>query len=166
MSNHVHLIATPKAPDSMAKTLQPLHMRHTQHINKTRGLKGLAWQGRPFSCALGERHFWIAVRYVERNPVRANMVARAEDYLWSSAAAHCGLRRDPLLSGELETSGFCKDWSLWLAEGDVDADLQILRKSTRSGHPFGDESFVGRMEAFCGRILHPRKPGPHGDPGP
>ena len=38
---------------------------------------------------------WAAIRYVERNPVRAGVVAVAESYSWSSAAGHCGLRVDP-----------------------------------------------------------------------
>ena len=44
-----------------------------------------------FSTALDEAYTWSAIRYVERNPVCAGMVTRAEEYKWSSAAARCGL---------------------------------------------------------------------------
>jgi len=50
-----------------------------------------------FWAPLNERYSWAAIRYVECNPVRAKIVSRAEKYCWSSAAAHCGLRADPLL---------------------------------------------------------------------
>ena len=48
------------------------------------------WQSRFYSCSLGSSHFWRAMQYVERNPVRAKQVRRAWRYPWSSAAAHCG----------------------------------------------------------------------------
>jgi putative transposase len=55
-------------------------------------------QGRFFSSALDEPYLWAALRYVERNPVRARIVRKAENYMWSSAAAHCGLREDATLT--------------------------------------------------------------------
>ena len=51
-----------------------------------------------FSSALDEPYLWAALRYVERNPVRARIVRKAENYMWSSAAAHCGLREDATLT--------------------------------------------------------------------
>jgi putative transposase len=160
MTNHVHLVATPRTLTSIATTLKRVHLKLTQHVNKRRGRTGVTWQGRPYSCPLDETHFWFAVRYVERNPVRAGMVVRAEDYPWSSAAAHCGRRRDALLTGELEKSGFCEDWSAWLAQVDEEEKAKTLRRCTRSGFPFGCEEFVARIEKLCGRILRPRHPGP------
>ena len=82
--------------------------------------KGHVWQGRFFSAALDEAYLWAAVRYVERNPVRARMVRKAENYRWSSASAHCQLRQDDVLTKkaawqkQFESIG---DWSAWLAEG-------------------------------------------------
>lgn len=46
------------------------------------------WQNRFFACMVGPDHLWAAITYVERNPVRARIVRRAEDYRWSSAIAH------------------------------------------------------------------------------
>ena len=46
---------------------------------------GHLWQNRFYSCALDEAHLWVALRYLERNPVRGNRVARPEEYEWSSA---------------------------------------------------------------------------------
>ena len=73
-------------------------MRYAQRINRARGWKGHVWQGRFFSSPLDEAYLWAAMRYVERNPVRAKMVRKAENYRWSSAAAHCRVREDEVLT--------------------------------------------------------------------
>jgi putative transposase len=55
-------------------------MRYAQAVNRRHGWSGHLWQGRFFSSPLDDAHLWAAVRYVERNPVRAGIVSRAEDY--------------------------------------------------------------------------------------
>jgi len=72
MINHVHLILKPNKEDALQKVLKPLHMPYAQHINKIKKWSGHLWQGRFFSSALDESYFWSAIRYVERNPVRAD----------------------------------------------------------------------------------------------
>ena len=98
MPNHIHLVAVPATEDNLQQALKPLHMRYAQRINRARGWKGHVWQGRFFSSPLDEAYLWAAMRYVERNPVRAKMVRKAENYRWSSAAAHCRVREDEVLT--------------------------------------------------------------------
>ena len=100
MPNHTHLVLVPTTTDALQFMLRPLHLRYAQRVNRARDWKGHLWQGRYFASVLDERHCWAAIRYVERNPVRAGMLACAEDYPWSSAAAHCGLRKDMILTTE------------------------------------------------------------------
>ena len=88
MSNHVHLVALPHREDSLSVLLRRVHGRYAQYYNARCGRSGHLWQNRYFACALGPGHLWAALRYVERNPVRAGLVGRAEQYCWSSAAAH------------------------------------------------------------------------------
>lgn len=159
MTNHVHLVAVPKTADSLSGALKPVHLRYAQHINWSRNISGLLWRGRFFSCPLDDKHFWAAVRYVERNPVRAGLAERAEDYLWSSAAGHCGMRKDPLLSGDLELADHVADWSAWLCDEDDKAILARLRRNTSTGRPAGNEEFIDRLEAMLGRVLRPKKGG-------
>jgi REP element-mobilizing transposase RayT len=71
MTNHVHLVVIPRTAQSLAGALKPVHLGYAQHVNWTRGLTGRLWQGRFFSCGLDDAHLLSAVRYVERNPVRA-----------------------------------------------------------------------------------------------
>lgn len=115
MTNHVHLIAVPDTRNSLSFALRAAHGDYAAYFNARHGTVGHAWQGRFKSSVLSDRHLRNAVRYVERNPVSAGMVLQAEDYPWSSAAAHCGSQKDPLLSADLTTVlGEVKDWNAWL----------------------------------------------------
>ncbi len=162
MTNHIHLIALPKTEDGLQSVLKPLHMRYAQRFNRERGWQGHVWQGRYFSSALDEHYLWNAIRYVERNPVRARMVRRSENYLWSSAAAHCGNREDKLLTTksywkkQIESIG---DWSAWLAEGDSEEEMVILRRNVEKGLPCGSERFIRKLEKRVGRLLRYRPMG-------
>jgi len=153
MRNHVHLVAVPERPSSLARCLAQLHMRHSQRLNRRTGQRGHLWQGRFYSSALDERHTWAAVRYAETNPVRAGEAGRAEEYRWSSAAAHCGLRADPVLSGDFPPAGAVADWSVWLAEEETPELLREIRSSTHTGRPCGDREFVDGLEGQLGRVL-------------
>lgn len=162
MTNHIHLVAVPRTEDGLQQTLKPLHMRYAQRINRTRGWKGHLWQGRFFSSALDEAYLWAAIRYVERNPVRARMVRKAENYRWSSAAAHCRLVHDDVLTTnsswrkQFEAIG---DWSAWLAQRDEPQELEVLRRNADKGLPCGSEKFIRKLEKLTGRGLHYRPQG-------
>jgi putative transposase len=157
MTNHIHLVCIPQQADTLAKVFRPLDLRYTQHFNQAQHISGRLWQGRPFSCALDDEHLWAAIRYVERNPVRARMVRRAEDYAWSSALAHCGLREDPLLSPLPPTMpASTRDWSAWLAANDDEKTMATIRLRTRTGRPAGDKRFIAGLESRLGRRLQPR----------
>lgn len=159
MTNHVHLVAVPEAEDSLTKTLRNLHTRHSNRINSERGWQGHLWQGRFFSCVLDDFHLAAAVRYVECNPVRAGLVKRAEEYLWSSAAAHCETGQDSLLSEELPLMKSVDDWALWLAQDSDHSTLQQLRSATEKGLPCGSKEFIEEIENILGRRLVGRSRG-------
>ncbi|MDA8327583.1 MAG: transposase [Betaproteobacteria bacterium] len=161
MTNHIHLIVVPTTVDGLQRVLKPLHMRYAQRINRARNWKGHLWQGRFFSSPLDEIYLLAAVRYVERNPVRAGMVERAEDYRWSSAAAHCGDRSDNVLNLEPDWRkqfAAIDDWSAWLSEADEIEKIRILRQNVEKGLPCGNESFVQRLGKIAERHLeyHPQ----------
>ncbi len=162
MTNHIHLVVVPATDDGLQRVLKPLHMRYAQRINRARGWKGHLWQGRFFSSPLDEAYLLAAVRYVELNPVRAGIVGRAENYRWSSAAAHCGNRPDELLNPESiwnKRFAVIDNWSAWLAEGDKTQEIQILRQNADKGLPCGSESFVRRLGNAVGRGLEYRPQG-------
>jgi putative transposase len=104
---------------------------------------------------------WAALRYTELNPVRARMVARAEDYRWSTAAAHCGRAA---ADAWLDTEVFAAAWTptLWreyLGGGQAEEELARIRENTHTGRPLGSAEFVSGLERALQRKLAPAKGG-------
>jgi putative transposase len=156
MDNHVHLVAVPERQGSLGQTLHSAHMRYANYLNRKRGAVGHLWQGRFYSCVLDDEHLWAAIRYVERNPVRAGVVERAEEYRWSSARAHLSGRSDGVLDGRVEWNRAVTavgDWSGWLGQPEEHGKLQRLRSHTRTGRPLGDDGFLAKVEALLDRRL-------------
>ncbi len=87
---------------------------------------------------------------------------KAEDYCWSSAAAHCEMRGDTVLTTkapwkkQLATIG---NWSAWLAEGDQIEDMSMIRRNIEKGLPCGSDRFIKKLEKRIGRILQYRPVG-------
>ena len=162
MTNHIHLVVVPATDEGLHRVLKPLHMRYAQSVNRARGWKGHLWQGRFFSSPLDDTYLWAAIRYVERNPVRAGMEQRAENYRWSSAAAHCGNRSDSLLNLKSVWSkqfAVIDNWSAWLSEGDEMGEIQTLRQNVEKGLPCGGANFILRLGKMVGRQLEYRPQG-------
>jgi putative transposase len=156
MTNHVHLIATPRRTESLAGALGRTHFRYTQYINRHHGRSGHLWQNRFFSCPLDEPHLLATMRYVERNPVRAKMVRAPWRYPWSSAAAHCG---EPDATGLLDLKWWTNfappaRWKAMLKAGEDDAaQTMLIRTQTRTGRPLGSDRFIAKLESRLGRRL-------------
>jgi putative transposase len=162
MSNHVHLVAVPAARDSLARLFQHLHMRYARRLNWSRDWTGHVWQGRFFSAPLDEPYFWRAIRYVERNPVEAGLVARAQDYPWSSARAHCESSQDPLLSQVATWTRMFEsvgNWASWLGQADDPTEIDAIRTSTLRGMPCGSRQFVESLETRSGHSFSRRPRG-------
>ena len=162
MSNHIHLVAVPATEEALQAALKPLHMRYAQRLNRLRGRKGHVWQGRYFSSPLDEAYMWACIRYVERNPVRARMVRKAQTYRWSSASAHCSLREDNILTTDprwIKQLRQVGDWSGWLAQGDAPDELTVMRRHIEKGLPCGTQSFIDTLGKLAGRDLHYRPQG-------
>ena len=162
MSNHLHLVMVPEDKEGLQRCLKPVHMRYAQAVNKRYGWSGHLWQGRFFSSPLDESYLWNCIRYVERNPVRAGMVKFAEDYFWSSAAAHCGLREDRLLAdrnSHFEVFEGVQNWSEWLGEEEDDRQLKTLRSNIQQNLPCGSDQFIENLERLSGRRLRVRSVG-------
>jgi putative transposase len=120
MPNHVHLIGVPSRRDAIGLAVERSFARYEEWFRAKYRPDGPLWKPRLYFSVLDRQAFlWKAVRYVERNPLRAGMVRRAEDYVWSSAAHHCGMRPDdPLIARDSPLRGAVRGWSGWLAEPD------------------------------------------------
>ncbi len=159
MPNHVHLILMPRDEDGLRAALGEAHRRYTRHVNLREDWRGYLWQGRFASFPMDEAHLIACARYVENNPVRAQLARRARDWRWSSARAHLAGRDDGLVK-VAPLLKLIEDWPAFLAAGVADDTLEGIRKSERTGRPLGDARFVERLETRLRRILAKRKPGP------
>ena len=94
-----------------------------------------------------ENHLWSAIRYVELNPVRAGLVAAAEEFRWSSARAHLsGKDTSHLLDMQFwGASGGAKHWEELLVVPGDEGQLKRLKSATYSGKPLGSKDFVEKV---------------------
>jgi len=161
MSNHVHFVVIPGKATGMAKALKEAHGQYATYWNPAHASSGHAWQGRFYSCPLDTAHLWEALRYAELNPVRAGLVARAQEWKWSSAAAHCGTSEpDELLEMEpWRENRSVASWRDFLSAGETESELAAIRQCTHSGRPLGTKEFVKELEEMTRRQLAPRKGG-------
>ncbi len=155
MTNHVHMVAVPARPDSLARLIRRAHSRYAQEFNRRYRRCGHLWQSRYFSCALGPSRLVEALAYVDRNPLRAGMVGDPTAYAWSSAEAHVTQHDETgLLSLKLETEhGGCEDWPARLALTLQPAHRDELRQATQENKAWGSPEFVAKLEKIAKRPL-------------
>lgn len=162
MPNHVHLIVVPPSEDALGRAIGEAHRRYTRMVNFRQQWRGHLWQGRFASFAMDEQHLLAAARYVELNPVRAGLVKRAQDWPWSSAAAHIRGLGDALASADWlreRTAGWVCTWGEYLRGKDAQAIGPQLRCHESTGRPLGDRPFLERLSEQLGRNLLPGQPG-------
>ena len=98
MSNHVHLLITPELEIGISKVIQSLGRRYVHYFNKKNKRTGTLWEGRYKASLIdSEAYALICYRYIELNPVRANMVAHPGEYRWSSYHKNAEGMPDPLV---------------------------------------------------------------------
>ena len=99
MTNHVHILLTPEHPSSIAKTFQSLGRQYVQYVNTVYRRTGTLWEGRYRATLIdSEAYLLTCSRYIELNPVRAEMVTHPREYPWSSYHFHAQGQGDPLLT--------------------------------------------------------------------
>jgi putative transposase len=169
MDNHVHLILVPETADGLRAALGEAHRRYTRHVNAREGWTGYLFQGRFASYPMDDAHLMAAVRYVERNPVAAGLVAHAQDWRWSSARSHVAGRRvsgDPI-TNVAALGAHVRNWHAMLRHGLEAADLgpegeavaEAIEARMRTGRPLAADAWIARREAALDRKLAPARRG-------
>lgn len=167
MTNHIHLLLTPKLAEGPSLLMKHLGQRFVQYINARYERSGTLWEGRFKSClAQDDRYALCCYRYIEMNPVRAGMVPAPGDYAWSSfqsngQGAPCGfLSPHPhylALGGSTRErcTNYCKLMGKELAE----TDIEKIRMATQGNHAIGSAAFIARLKSELGRRVARGKPG-------
>ncbi len=95
------------------------------------------WQRRFYSCVLDEPYLMAALRYVEKNPVRAGIVKKAWRWKWSSAAAHIGKGNGVIcledITNLIDVS--IEPWKEFIDSEESEEDVNSIRRNTVLGRP-------------------------------
>jgi putative transposase len=159
MPNHGYWIALPQSENRLRLAMGEAHRRYPRRVNFRRGWRGHWWPGRFASYVMDEPDLPAAARYVERNPVRAGLVAGPSPYRWSSARAHRKGKDDARVrvAPRLAIAG---RWHRLLTSAVSAEELEKFRAHERTSRVLGDEPFPERLEPDLGRVLRRQKPGP------
>ena len=145
MPNHWHFVVRPETADQVSEFFRRLTVMHTMrwHAHYKTGGTGHLYQGRFKSFPIqSDGHLLTVMRYVERNPVRADFIELAEDWVWGSAHVR---RRSPEERRWLATPDdprLPRTWRSWVNKVETEAELLAVRNSVKRGLPFGDSQWT------------------------
>ena len=142
MPNHFHLAVLPENDGDLSVWMHWLQNTHVRRYHKHYHSSGHLWQGRFKAFPVQEDgHLLSVLRYIERNPLRANLVESAEQWPWSSA--HCWqkgkVRPTYLVAGPVARP---RNWLKWVNSPATDVEVQAIRRSVVRGSPYGDEAWT------------------------
>jgi putative transposase len=165
MTNHVHLLVTPRVVGGVSKLMQSLGSRYVKYVNGHLERCGTLWESRYKACLVAcDQHVLAASRYIDLNPVRAGIVQHPADYRWSSYGAIAGYRHDVLVVPhpalqQLGAPGTIA-YARWCEQAIEEDELKGLREATRLELAFGSEQFKTEIAAATSRATTRRRPGP------
>lgn len=173
MPSHWHMVVWPQrgADEQVSEFFRWLTVTHTQrwHAHYHTSGTGHLYQGRFKSFPVeSDDHLYTVLRYIERNPVRANLVDRAEAWRWSSAwRLYCGDEKARSLLADWPI-GRPRDWRSRVNRIETQAELEALRRSVQRGRPYGGEAWRKRTIARLGLewTVRPRGRPRKADPAP
>ena len=141
MPNHFHFILWPLRDGDLGRWMHWLLTAHVQRHRRRHLTVGRIWQGRFHAPPIQrDNHLFTVMRYVERNPLRAGLVERAQDWPWSSLRNRIGDSRRPLLTDS--PLPLPDRWIDVVNEALTEAELAAVRESLRRGKPYGDAAWT------------------------
>ena len=167
MTNHVHLLVTPGQDFGIAHMMQDLGRKYVRYVNHTYRRTGTLWEGRyKASLVDSEAYLLTCMRYIELNPVRANMVVHPSEYRWSSYMANAQGCVDILVSEHPIYSSLSKDKEgrqhayRELFGTDIDrTQIHEIRDTLNQELVLGRDDFREKIEAMTKRQVRQGKLG-------
>lgn len=159
MTNHIHLIVEPGANvKTVSALMKRLAGRQTALVNKQERRTGSLWEGRFKASPIQRDNYLLACcRYIEMNPVRANMVTGPRQYRWSSYRERIGLVAPVMLEYDPCYLNLAKDntvrierYKAYLQEGASDKELKLLATAWARNQLTGNDRFVDEIEERIG----------------
>jgi len=155
MANHVHILAAPRDSQGISRMIQYVGRRYVPYINYHYGSSGTLWEGRyKASLVHDDDYLLTCMRYIELNPVRADMVNHPREYRWSSYRANAEGREDPLITPHRlylalgRTIAQRKEAYRALFKAHIDEEnMKQIRSAWQTGTPLGNDRFKAKVEA-------------------
>jgi len=154
MTNHIHILSTPNDKEGISRMMQYVGRRYVPYINLSYGTSGSIWEGRyKASLISDEQYLLICMRYIELNPVRANMMNSPGYYHWSSYRHNAQGKNERIVTehpiytdlGKTKTTR-CENYKdLFKAHIDFD-ELKSIRAAWQTGTPLGNDHFREKIE--------------------
>lgn len=149
MSNHFHLALWPYRDGDLSRWMQWLLTAHVRRYHTYHESSGHIWQGRFKAFPIEQDdHLLTVLRYIELNPVRANLVAQAEEWRWSSARTWKESVRGPCV--EVGPVARPEPWLDWVNGPMTETEVQRVRQSVNRNAPFGSQGWVAMTAALLG----------------
>ena len=167
MTNHVHLLVTPTHAHGITHMMQDTGRKYVRYINTTYKRSGSLWEGRyKASLVDSDRYLLTCMRYIELNPVRANMVVHPGEYRWSSYHHNAGHRLNPIINTHPLYQQLGPDSAqrhnayreLFATMLDRSA-LHEIREAVNQELVLGREDFKAKIENITKRQTRPGNPG-------
>lgn len=167
MDNHLHLLATPETAEGLPSLMQAVGRRYVRHFNDRHGRTGTLWEGRYRSTVIEtERYLLACMVYIDLNPVRAGLVAQANDFPWSSHGHYIGQRSDKRVTPHalwwtLGNTPFAREaaYAEMVHAGIGTGQTTALTDATLRGWALGGEGFVADLQKLTARRTAPMRPG-------
>jgi putative transposase len=159
MTNHVHLLLTPQNAEAVPNLIIAIGRRYVQYINTVYHRTGTLWDSRyKSSLTQAETYLLTCQRYIELNPVRADMVDDPANYRWSSYRSNAlGLASDLLTPHPLYLSLGADEKerqntyrTLFRPQLDGEA-IDDIRLALNQSQPLGNERFYQHIEQMTGQ---------------
>ncbi|MCJ8315033.1 MAG: transposase [Pseudomonadales bacterium] len=167
MTNHVHLLMTPKTEQGISQLMQSLGRFYVRYINNHYNRTGTLWEGRYKAALVDTEHYFLKVsKYIELNPVRAKMVKHPASYPWSSYQGNALDKEIRLLTphacyinlGNTQEKRKANYRALFNDEIDQ-YSIQQIREFTNKSWVLGSDKFLKQIEEQLGRDISIAKHG-------
>ena len=154
MNNHVHFLVTPSDQTSIGRMIQQVNRHFGPYMRYEYGSTGSLWEGRyKASLVQDEVYLLTCMRYIELNPVRANMVKSPAHYRWSSYRANAQGKSDSLVTphmqylslGRTVASRLEAYKALFVSHFDQ-GELDMINRAWQTGMPLGNDYFKEKIE--------------------
>ncbi len=160
MTNHIHLLVTPSTKTGVTLMMQYIGRFYVPYINHKYGKTGSIWEGRYKASLVDAEHYLLqCMRYIELNPVAADMVRVAGEYLWSSYRCNAEGKPDPLLTPhpvftEFTVGGEERDAYKALFnvhQDEIEQDHKQIAAAVQTGTPLASGRFREQVELALGQ---------------